>query len=119
MNLISHLTPFGLCLLLAAPAAAADPKPQPKHVKAGISCFNCHQEEHPTTSKGVTDASCMACHGDLAELAVVTRQAPVNPHAQRPAPHPEWPACKECHRQHQPPVVKCLQCHPTFKFTVK
>jgi|GEM_PF-1283474 len=123
MKCPSVISVFCLHLLLAGPAMPSDtkpnPQPRPKHVKAGISCYNCHQEENITSGAGVTDGSCMACHGDLPELAVVTKGAPVNPHAQRPAPHPATPACKECHRQHQAPVVKCLDCHPKFTFTVK
>ena len=92
---------------------------QAKHAKATLSCYNCHQEENPTTGAGVTDGSCMACHGDFAEMAVVTKALPVNPHTQPPAPHPGPAACKECHKQHQTPVVKCLECHPKFKFTAK
>ena len=64
--------------------------------------------------------SCVACHGDLPAMAAYTRALPVNPHA-RPAKagHPGPFACTECHRQHKPPVVKCLECHPTFKMTAK
>lgn len=120
MKLTFALSVFSLTLLPTLALAAKDrPQPQPKHAKATLSCYNCHQEENPTSGTGVTEAACMACHGDLPELAVTTKALPVNPHAQRPAPHPRIPACKECHRQHAAPRVTCLECHPTFKFTVK
>lgn len=114
---------MALCLLLgmgALPgrAAAQDPKhplPAP-HAKAGLICHDCHLKEKPVTA-AVADESCMACHGDLKAMAVLTKQHAVNPHAPPAAPHPGPFACPECHRQHKPPVVKCLECHPTFKFT--
>jgi hypothetical protein len=40
----------------------------------------------------------------------------VNPHDSHLGQIP----CTECHRQHQPPVVKCLECHKgKFQFTAK
>jgi hypothetical protein len=48
-------------------------------------------------------------------MAAYTKALPVNPHMERKAGHPGPFACPECHRQHKPPVVKCLECHPDFK----
>lgn len=114
-----------MCFLLslgAVPAwALGGPAGHPlpaKHAKAGVTCFDCHQEEVPSR-KAVADNSCMACHGDFAAMADLTRDLPVNPHAAPAPPHPGPFTCTDCHRQHQPPVVKCLQCHPKFKFTAK
>jgi fumarate reductase flavoprotein subunit len=88
----------------------------PKHAKAGVICHDCHQKEKPTTAP-VPDESCMACHGDLKAMAELTKHLPANPHQPPPAPHPGPFTCPECHRQHKPAAVKCLECHPTFKFT--
>jgi hypothetical protein len=61
----------------------------------------------------------MDCHGDAPAVAELTRQLPVNPHAPPRPPHPGPYVCTECHRQHQPPAVKCLDCHPKYKFNAK
>jgi hypothetical protein len=100
---------------LAAPAERTLPA---SHLKAKVTCFDCHQEEVPT-ARPVAAATCMGCHGDLPAMAFDTRKLPVNPHAPPAPPHPGPFACTECHRQHQAPVVKCLECHPKFKFTAK
>ncbi len=86
----------------------------PWHAKAGVTCHDCHQKEKPTTA-AVADDSCMICHGDYPAMADLTKQLPVNPHAPPKAPHPGPFACPECHKQHRPAVVKCLECHPDFK----
>lgn len=123
MKLATILPVCLLCLAWVSPAKALNAgggRPlNAKHAKAAVSCHNCHQEESPSSGAGVTDASCMACHGDFAEVAELTKKLPVNPHTQPPAPHPGPAACKDCHRQHQAPAVKCLECHPKFKFTAK
>jgi hypothetical protein len=85
-----------------------------KHVKAGVTCFDCHEAEHPKAA--TSSMSCMNCHGDMPAMADVTRKLPVNPHAPPPAPHPGPFVCTDCHHQHQAPAVKCLECHPKFKF---
>ncbi|BDU68482.1 hypothetical protein GETHOR_05830 [Geothrix oryzae] len=108
-----------LCGLLGAvPALAQAPatrKLPEHHAKAGVHCFNCHHEEKPT-QKAVASDSCMACHGDYPAMKEVTKHLPVNPHDS----HLGEISCTECHRQHQPPVVKCLECHKgKFKFTAK
>jgi fumarate reductase flavoprotein subunit len=105
--------------LWSSQASAAEHALLGKHAKNTVTCYHCHQEENPKNGAGVTDASCIACHGDLAELAEQTKGLPVNPHTQPKAPHPGPVACKECHRQHQAPVVTCLTCHPKFKFNAK
>jgi len=114
---------LALCFLLGSGVASGgtagqDPKHPlpPRHAKAGVICHDCHLKEKPTTAP-VPDESCMACHGDLKAMAELTKQLPANPHAPPGAPHPGPFACPECHRQHKASVVKCLECHPTFKFT--
>jgi hypothetical protein len=104
-----------LCLLLVScgllgvlPAyaeGAGKPSLPAYHTKAGVHCFDCHQEEKPT--KKASSESCMACHGDYPAMKAVTKDVKPNPHA----PHLGEIPCTECHRQHQPPVVKCLECH--------
>lgn len=111
---------LGFCCLwagLAVPARADGRSLPAGHVKAGVTCYDCHLKEKPTD--GVTGSTCMDCHGDLPAMAALTGQLPVNPHGTRKAPHPGPFACTDCHRQHQPPVVKCLECHPKFKMAVK
>ena len=85
------------------------------HAKSGVHCYDCHQEEKPT-KKAVASESCMTCHGDYPAMRAVTKHLPVNPHDSHLGEIP----CTECHRQHQPPVVKCLECHKgKFQFTAK
>ena len=86
----------------------------PQHAKAGVICHDCHQKEKPT-SAAVADESCMVCHGDYPAMAELTKHLPVNPHAPPKPPHAGPFACPECHHQHKPAVVKCLECHPDFK----
>ena len=86
----------------------------PHHVKAGVHCFDCHHEEKPT-KKAVASESCMVCHGDYPAMRALTKDAKPNPHDS----HLGEIACTECHRQHQPPVVMCLECHEgKFKFKI-
>lgn len=85
------------------------------HAKAGVHCFDCHQEEKPT-KKAVAQESCMTCHGDYPAMKALTKDAKPNPHDSHEGEIP----CTECHRQHQPPVVKCLECHAgKFKFNLR
>jgi hypothetical protein len=109
-----------LCLGLgwAHSLAAAQGRPLPqKHVKAGVTCHDCHQAEAP--AKAADGSACMDCHGDLPAMAAATKDRKVNPHAVPKPPHPGPFACVECHRQHRPPAVRCLECHPKFVFSVK
>ena len=102
------------CFFMTTPTQAADPKLPAKHAKAGVTCHDCHREETPTKA-AVPDDSCMACHGDMPAMAAYTKGLPVNPHAPPKGDHPGPFACTECHSQHKPAVVKCLECHPKFK----
>jgi hypothetical protein len=87
----------------------------PHHTKAGVHCFDCHQEEKPT-KKAVAADSCMTCHGDYPAMRALTKDVKPNPHDSHLGEIP----CTECHRQHQPPVVKCLECHAgKFKFNIR
>ena len=104
----------GLCLGPARAQEAGRKLPS-HHAKAGVHCFDCHQEEKPT-KKAVPSESCMVCHGDYPAMKALTRDVKPNPHGS----HLGEVACTECHRQHQPPKVKCLECHEgKYTFKVK
>lgn len=109
-----------LATFLLAPALRAeDPKLPPWHVKAGVTCHDCHQKEKPDKA-AVPDDGCMVCHGDYPAMAAYTKNLPVNPHAlPKKAGHPGPFQCTECHHQHKAAVVKCLECHPDFKLKPK
>ena len=106
----------GFLWALPAPGQEAAGKSlPPHHAKAGVHCFDCHQEEKPT-KKAVASDSCMVCHGDYPAMKALTKDAKPNPHDSHLGEIP----CSECHRQHRPPVVKCLECHEgKFKFKIK
>ena len=113
-----HLTLFlcGLLWTMTSPAQESKgPKLPAYHGKAGVHCFDCHREEKPT-KKAVSSESCMACHGDYPAMKALTKEAKPNPHDS----HQGEIACPECHRQHNPPVVKCLECHEgKYQFRIK
>lgn len=106
----------GLLWTMAAQAqGAGEFKLPPHHVKGGVHCFDCHQEEKPT-KKAVASESCMTCHGDYPAMKALTKDAKPNPHDS----HKGEVACTECHRQHKPAVVMCLDCHEgKYKFRIK
>lgn len=87
-----------------------------KHAKVGVLCQDCHKKENPSKA-AVADESCMVCHGDYPAMAAYTKHLKPNPHQPPADKHPDPIACPECHRQHKAPVVKCLECHPTFKMS--
>ncbi|MBP7617347.1 MAG: cytochrome c3 family protein [Geothrix sp.] len=102
------------CSLPAHPQEGKTSLPAP-HAKAGVHCYDCHQEEKPS-KKAVASDSCMTCHGDYPAMKVLTKDAKPNPHDSHLGEIP----CTECHRQHQAPVVKCLECHQgKYKFNLK
>ena len=105
--------------LAAAPALVAGSKPlPPKHVKAGLICYDCHQKEEPDHA-AIPDDSCMNCHGDYPAMAAYTKNLPVNPHnPPTKDKHPKF-VCTDCHHQHKPAEVKCLDCHDKFKLTAR
>jgi hypothetical protein len=116
------MTPFrryallAALVLLAGPARAEDAKRPltPKHAKGGVTCHDCHQKENPSKA-AVADDSCMVCHGDYPAMAAYTKHLNPNPHKPPAGKHPGPFACTECHIQHKPPVVKCVDCHTDFK----
>lgn len=114
------------------------------HEAEDITCVQCHTQEDvlatehadvkfgdKPASKATVDtvdpATCISCHGDLAEVAALTADSTaltddkgttVNPH-ERPAgaKHEENPAtCTDCHNNHSKDLPKdamkyCAQCH--------
>ena len=114
------------------------------HEAEGITCAQCHTDEATlsTAHDGITyadkpaskpsvitvdPATCIACHGDLDEVATLTADSQalkdsngtvVNPH-ERPEgeAHSENPAtCTDCHNNHSKDLSKdamkyCAQCH--------
>lgn len=105
---------LGLAGLLTAGVCSAQEKPLPApHAKVKLTCHDCHQKEKPATA-AVPDEACMVCHGDYPAMKALTKDAKPNPHG---SPH-EPILCTECHRQHKPPVVQCLDCH-AGKYTFK
>ena len=107
---------LGLFCGLSAQAQERKTVSQPAHhLRAGVHCFDCHQEEKPT-KKAVASDSCMTCHGDYPAMKAVTKNVKPNPHDS----HLGEISCTECHRQHQSPVVKCLECHEgKYKFNIR
>jgi hypothetical protein len=116
-RLLAVLVLGGLCAA-AGPAADSKHASPPKHAKAGVTCHDCHREETPSKAP-VPLESCMACHGDYPAMAEYTKSLPINPHKPPGGTHPGPFPCTDCHRQHVPPVVKCLECHPKFKLTAR
>jgi fumarate reductase flavoprotein subunit len=100
-----------LASLLLVPQLLAAP-PTPAHVKAGVTCRDCHGEGKP--AKPAPAAACMGCHGDAKAMAEATRALTVNPHDSHLGPQ----SCTKCHAQHQPGKVLCLECHD-FDLKVK
>jgi hypothetical protein len=105
---------LGFLGLLGVGLQAGEERPLPApHVKAKLICHDCHQKEKPTTA-AVPDEACMVCHGDYPAMKALTKDAKPNPHDSHQGEIP----CTECHRQHKPPAVKCLECHQG-KYTFK
>ena len=105
------------CFSLAGAVGAAERRLPAKHAKAGLKCIICHQVENPD-QRPASNETCMNCHGDLPAMAAYTSKLAVNPHDPPKGPHPAAPPCADCHGQHKPPVVVCLQCHPQFKMSL-
>jgi nitrate/TMAO reductase-like tetraheme cytochrome c subunit len=107
---------LAFCLGWSACAQDVNPRALPSyHAKAGVHCYDCHQEEKPT-KKAVASESCMVCHGDYPAMKALTKQAKPNPHDSHLGEIP----CTECHHQHRPAEVKCLECHEgKFKFNLR
>ncbi len=115
-----------LTLTSSIALAAAEPeKPSDEdgplgqiHNAEGIKCAACHGKARK--SEPVAQEKCLECHGngDSKALAAKTAEAkPLNPHESRH--YGTQAECVLCHRQHEPSVNFCLDCHPRFDFKVK
>jgi fumarate reductase flavoprotein subunit len=105
----------------AAPDQQSEGLLAQKHLKAGITCEQCHTEGIPTksTSKGnlpkiATAKRCLQCHGSYKQIAESTKNydTPLyNPHSS----HYGDINCYQCHRVHQTSVLFCTSCHQELK----
>jgi len=102
-----------------AQSAPADDGPLGKlHADKGVECVKCHGKAKK--SEPVPQERCLSCHGDGDSKALAAKTAavkPVNPHENR---HYGTEAdCGLCHRQHEPSVNFCQDCHSRFEFKLK
>jgi hypothetical protein len=88
---------------LAAEVCCSD-----KHVKAGLSCDNCHGAATVTAGAGVDTAKCLSCHGSYEKLAKQTERMKRNPHADS---HCGELDCNKCHHGHRADENYCGGCH--------
>lgn len=88
------------------------------HVTKNVKCADCHGQAKK--SEPVPQEKCLSCHGNGDSKALAAKTAnvkPLNPHETR---HYGTEAdCTLCHRNHEPSVNFCLDCHPRFNFKVK
>lgn len=97
------VTAFLFTAILAA--YAADMVVYGKHLENGVSCEDCHETDKPV--KRAPDSACKSCHGEYPEVAELTKELEINPHAS----HQGEPRCTLCHKTHEPSVLMCNQCH--------
>ena len=104
----------------SAPAAAPEtwgPDLQAEHGgRKKLACKRCHGAEDPRaldaeTSLARADASCVDCHGTLAEMAKQSAPRLRNKHVNAHDSHLTDVACVTCHRVHGPSESFCLACH--------
>ena len=108
-NIMKTLRLFTLVLSLALSASiyAAD-KPQmgaDMHSAKGVPCAAYHGD-NPMKNDLPTETQCVVCHNKAALIEKTKDVKPMNPHN---APHNN--DCAACHRQHEPAVNYCNQCH--------
>ena len=96
-------------------SAQAENKPMmgaERHAALGVTCQSCHGDD-PMKNDLPTEQQCSSCHNTAALKEKTKDVSPLNPHA---APHNN--DCTVCHRQHEPAVNYCDQCH-YFNYRVK
>lgn len=83
------------------------------HMKAGISCSGCHDEELPQEMSSVKNSKCESCHGSINEIAdkTVPPAKEQNPHRS----HQGELNCSKCHSGHGQAKSYCLECHSNFQ----
>jgi fumarate reductase flavoprotein subunit len=90
-----------------------------KHIKAGLTCKECHGNSIPSKQAGrpapkvATKEKCLSCHGTYQEIAAKTKalEPPYNPHDS----HYGALDCYQCHRMHSTQEMFCTQCHEGLK----
>lgn len=99
------------CLLASALLAAftfnaqAEVTLKGSHQKMNIPCDTCHGPERPRQIP--EEEACMQCH--ISRDAVKAKTAHLNPNPHYG--HDESISCNDCHKQHEPSVLVCDQCH--------
>ena len=83
------------------------------HVRNGVACSGCHDNEKPPAGAEVENDRCLSCHGKMEDL--VAKTAPEkfpdrNPHLS----HLGEIGCTVCHHGHTASEVYCLGCHTNF-----
>ncbi len=109
----------------AAPVPPAGDLLGQKHLKAGVSCKQCHTTGVPANSvstnqvpKIATADACLKCHGTYKEIAGRTKNydtALYNPHIS----HYGELDCYQCHRMHKTSEMFCTSCHLEMKVPAK
>jgi len=79
-----------------------------KHIKAGITCENCHGTEKVAERAVVSMTRCLSCHESYEKLAKRTEKMKLNPHVDY---HLGVLECNECHHGHKADENKCESCH--------
>lgn len=93
---------FLLPLLLALSHAQ---ELKPHHAKAGLTCISCHGTDDPLDP--AEEKQCLVCHQSRDAVAKLTSELTPNPHFG----HEDGLACNACHKEHEPSVLYCNQCH--------
>lgn len=96
------------------PAASTPVVSMDKHASKGVACKDCHANVRKPAPVAMN--KCVTCHEPKALAQKTANTKPTNPHLSR---HYGLEAdCNDCHKQHQPSVSLCADCHPSFKFKV-
>ncbi len=76
-----------------------------KHAQMHMQCDTCHGDTRP---REVPDEQvCLNCHGSREDVKKLTSKLNPNPHYG----HSDSQPCNDCHKQHEPSVLTCDQCH--------
>ncbi len=80
-----------------------------KHMnEMGVTCAQCHGEKGLLDdAESTVNAYCISCHGNLNEVAELTKGSEINPHTS----HLGNINCTACHGGHEPSAMYCNNCH--------
>lgn len=92
-------------LLVFSSGASAQMTLKGKHKGMNMQCDTCHGQTRPREMP--EDAVCLQCHGSRDAVKQRTAKLNPNPHYG----HDESISCNDCHKQHEPSVLTCDQCH--------